>query len=55
MPMAMTSLSSSDTMPSDITYPSDYLDKVGYYDLLDLIASECHSSMGREMVGALTA
>lgn len=53
--MAMTSLSSSDKMPSDITYPSDYLDKVGYYDLLDLIASECHSSMGREMVGALTA
>ena len=28
-------------MPNDITYPPDYRDKVGYYDLLDLIAKEC--------------
>lgn len=42
-------------MPNDITYPPDYRDKVGYYDLLDLIAKECHNPMGRDLVGALTA
>lgn len=55
MQMPMISSSYSDKMASDLTYPEDYLDKVGYYDLLDLIATECHSTMGREMVGALTA
>lgn len=40
---------------AEMTYPSDYLYRIGYYDVLRLIGQECHNSMGRELVDELRA